>query len=132
MDPSIPIDGQIRNVEVVLFQVLTRVQNRMMFDRGGNDVMSAISAPLKFRESLYGVIVCFCPAASKHDFARTLCANQIRHLFASRVNRVACLPPKGVDTRSITKPICKVGRHRFQHVGMQGRCCVMVEIDSFH
>lgn len=112
------------------FEMLQRVQHRMMLHRRGHQVAAALS-PSEAGRSQYGQIVGFGAAAGEDHFAGLAfpCTGQsVAEFVQSRPGSAS----DGMHAGGIAPDVGQVRLHRLPDAGVQRRGGVVVPIDGIH
>lgn len=128
-DQSTLLHGQVCDLEAVQLQVAARVQDALVLDLRGDDVIPA--GAVEGSESLQNRIVRLCGAGGKDDFSG-VCSDQVGHLLSGNLHALGCLPAvlMGLGVR-VPIQLAQVGVHRIQHPVIQRSRRLVVEVVNF-
>ena len=101
-----------------------------MFNCGGDD---RVAVGLGFESGKNGGGVGFGTARGEDDFRIVFGAEQLLHLAARLLERLAHFAAKGVDRRCVAEMLRKEWKHGFHHDGINACGGVVVQVDrSIH
>ncbi len=104
-------------------EALRGLQNRGMFDGGGDEVIAGMQHPEESRVVPLG-------AAGVEDHLRVVAIEELSHRFASTVESSAGLLAVEVNRGGVAKTLDPIGTHRLHDLGQQRGGGVGVHIDS--
>ena len=110
------INREIGYGEAASFEILTGLENGVMLDGGGDDVIAAIFAGAG--DALDGEIVCLSAAARKHDL-RCIGANEGCNPAPGFFYGFSGLSAQGMNARGIAERIPQERKHSLQDIGMK-------------
>ena len=120
------VDRQDGDLEPVPLQDSCRVEDRLVLDRGGDDVLAATAGGP--RDALEGKVVRLGAAGGEHHLARSG-TDEGGDRLARLVDALARAPPGGVQARGVAGVLDEVRKHRLEHLRPQRRRRRVVEVD---
>ena len=126
---AVPVNREIGYADAVSFEILTGLEDGVVLDCGGDDMIAAIFAGAG--DTLDGEIVCLCPAARKHDL-RGIGADEVCHFAPRFFHGLPGLFAQGVSARGIAEGMPQERQHGFEDIRMQRRGRAMVKINGLH
>jgi len=126
---AVPVNREIGYGDAVSFEILTGLEDGVVLDYGGDDMIAAIFAGAG--DALDREIVCLCPTARKHDL-RGIGADEGCHFAPRFFYGLPGFSAQGVSARGIAEGMPQEGQHGFEDIGMQRRGRAMVKINGLH
>ena len=125
-DFAIYVYIQICHTETMFFQIFTSMQNGMMFNFCGNNMIALIFQCFCHTPQCH--IVTFGATCCKIDFRR-LCIDGFCHLFSCFFHCLFTLFGNAVNAGCISVILCKIRKHCFQNFFSDRSCCCMIHIN---
>ena len=129
VDQAIAVDRQVGNLEAELLQVLAAMEDGVVLDCGGDDVVAHPRQLLGEGDALDRGVDRLCPAASEAHLGAAA-AEQAGDAVAGRVYGFGGLPGEAIGGRWVAETLLQVGQHRLAHLGMEGRRGGVIEVDE--
>src|SRR3984893_3385960 len=137
-DKTLAVNRQVGDIYTALLQSLAGIEHSFMLDRASDDVLGSSSAvPIPERSQQWlcyaknTVVVRFRAATGENDFLRPR-ADQRCYLLARRFNPGASSLSEGMNRSSVAKFPRKKREHRVEHVRLDSRSGMMIQIDAIH
>src|SRR5581483_2953615 len=127
VNASILVNRQVGHSKAETLQVLAGVEDGMMLDRRGDDVLALLLG--SEGHALDRQIIALGTAADKGNF-RWPRMNRFRYLFARTINGLHGIATKRIDAAGIAIFGGQIGHHSIQHAPVKRGGCGMIEIDS--
>ncbi len=125
---AVLLHRQIRHARAMFFQTLAGIENRLVFGRGGDDVVALFRIHLS--DTLERQIIRFRRATRENNFLRGR-ADQARHLLARLLRRFFRLPAEAViAARRVAEDVRQVRPHRLEHARVDRRGGVIVHVNG--
>ena len=121
------VHRQIGNFITPVFQVLAGVQDGVVFDAGGDEVIAGFVQGGSY--PVQGRVVRLGAAAGEHHLAAAT-AQHFRHPLPGVVQGVLGLLPDGVDAGGIAVQLGEVGPHRVKDPRVHRRSAGVIQIDK--
>ena len=127
--PAVFVYRQIGHGEALFFQRGAGVQNRVVLDGGGDDMLAL--GRKRVRYALERPVIRFRTAGGKIDFL-FLCADGRRHLTAGLFQRLLRLTAKGVNAGRVAVDFGHDRQGSLHRLGADAGRRRVVQVDSFH
>ena len=119
-----------RHFKALFFELLERMQNRMMLERGGDYMLLALSCA-DSRRGNERLIICLAAAGGKGYFIG-LAAENLSRLFARLSQRVRRSLSDGMEARRVAVDLVHIRQHRFYCCATRLCCGRVINIYSGH
>ena len=129
VNPARTVNGQIGHPRAQAFEKPARFDDRWMLDLRGDDVIALVAK--RKEHALEGKVICLATAARENDLV-VVATEQSRHLAARRLKRGFRRGRGPMPARRIAVMILKKRTHHRGDRGIDGRACVVVEINRAH
>ena len=129
IDQAVLIHGEISHPEPFLLQETAGLQNSVMFDRGGDDVVALL--PVRPSHPLDREVIALRAAARKDDLRR-FCTQKRGDLRPRLFHGRPGLLPEAMETGGIPVNLAEIGHHRLDHPLIRRRRRCIIHIDWIH
>ncbi len=128
---AIAVHRQVRRLEAFALQLFDRVQDGVVLDPRGHDVVAPPAFALGIGRAPDRGVVRLGPAAGEHNLPG-LCPQQVGDEFARGIERAPRLLAFQVDARGVAPVGCQDRHHCRDHPGIRPRRRRVVEVDPCH
>src|SRR5215469_379654 len=123
---------KICNVNALLFESLAGVQNSFMFDKRSDDMWSGTWRGSGRRNDAEDSVIVGLRAATGEENLLGACRNQCSDMFARGFHSRASFLAVSVDRGGIAELPGEVGKHRVEHLRLDGSGGVIIEVNAVH
>ena len=121
------VDREVRDGESFLFQVLAGMEDRMVLDLRGDDMVAFL--PVRQGNALDRPVVGLAPPGGEVDLVG-LCAQRLCYLCPGSINRLLRFAGNAVDRGRVAEVFGVEGRHCFHNLLPDIRGCGVVHVDD--